>query len=171
MSDEMRRVILEVPYTGWSWHHLAYAQSCMDDCLAHRDAPMVGHLLYPPRFGPSAMDAALAWESTCQALVLYLDLGMTHNMRQAIVRAVECQRPVELRVLQSDNEPLARRIHNALVGRPSQATSETCQHQIDTPVFDGHTPFAKILSWRCACGTVGPTRDQVKEAIAESGGR
>lgn len=169
MSVVMRRVILESPYSGWSFPHLSYAQSCMDDCLAHGEAPMVGHLLYPSRFGPQGPEASLAWEAVCEALVVYLDLGIWHNMRQAIVRSMHGKRPIEVRVLDQNNQPTAERIRAALRGRPPEVSSEQCQHQIDTPIFDGRAP-GRLLSWRCACGAAGPTEEQIKAALQEAMG-
>jgi len=170
MKSAMRRVLLEAPYTGWSWHHLAYTQACIVDCLGRHEAPMVGHLLYPPQFGPEAGDAALAWESACDSVVLYLDMGMTHNMRQAVVRAFQAKTVVEPRVLDEKNGEVAHRIRMALLRRPeANLGHEGCLHQSDTPVFDERAP-GRILSWRCACGSVGPTEAQVKAAILEDVG-
>ena len=170
MKSAMRRVLLEAPYTGWSWHHLAYTQACMVDSMGRHEAPMVGHLLYPPQFGPEGMDAADAWESACEWLVLYLDMGMTHNMRQAVVRAVHAKMPVEPRVLDEKNSDVAHRFRLALLGRrEAELAPDDCRHQSDTPVFDARAP-GRILSWRCACGTVGPTESQVKAAILEDVG-
>ena len=169
MNVGLRRVILESPYSGWSWPHLSYAQSCMDDCLSRGEAPMVGHLLYPPRFGPQGMEAALAWEEAGDAVAVYLDLGMWHNMRQAIVRATGGNRMIDVRVLEQGNQPLAERVRAALRGRPPKVTAEACVHQLDTPVFDHRAP-GRVLSWRCACGATGPTEEQVKAALQEAVG-
>jgi hypothetical protein len=167
----MRRVIVEAPYSGWSWPQLSYVQSCMDDCLSHGEAPMIGYLLYPPRCGPSGMEAALAWESVCEALVVYLDMGMWHNMRQAIVRAAEIRRVIELRVIDPANQSVADRIRVGLRGRPLSVPSDACKHQLDTPVFDSQQP-GRVLSWRCGCGAAGPSEEQVKAAMQEVlGGR
>src|SRR5271169_7133299 len=114
----MRRVIVEAPYAGWSWPHLSYVQSCMDDCLAHGEAPMIGYLLYPPRYGPAAIDASLAWESVAEALVVYVDMGMWHNMRQDIVRSVEIRRAIEVRAIEPSNQSIADRIRAGLRGHP-----------------------------------------------------
>lgn len=165
----MRRVILETPYPGWSWPHLTYAQSCMDDCLAQGDAPMVGHLLYPPRFGLAGSEASLAWEDGCEALIVYMDLGMAHNMRQAVMRAMVAKRPIEVRALEQENQPLVDRVRAGLRGRPAEVSSDVCRHQADTPVFDHRVP-GRVLSWRCGCGATGPTEDQVKAALQEAAG-
>jgi hypothetical protein len=116
------------------------------------------------------MDAAFAWEEACAALVLYVDLGMTHNMRQAVVRFVREKRPVETRALDENNAVVAHRMRLGLLGRPeANLGSEACHHQSDTPVFDARAP-GRILSWRCACGAVGPSESEIKAAILEDVG-
>ena len=170
MTALLRRVIVETPYSGWSWPHVSYAQACMDHCITRGEAPMIGYLLYPPRYGPPGVDAALAWESVCEALVVYLDLGMWHNMRQAILRALAGTRPIELRVLDANNQPNADRIRQALRGRPMEVAPDACRHQLDTAVLDSRVP-GRVLSWRCACGAAGPNEEQVKAAIGEASGR
>jgi hypothetical protein len=165
----MRRVIVEAPYSGWSWPHLSYVQSCIDDCMARGEAPLVGYLLYPPRFGPCAMDASLAWESVCEAVALYLDLGMWHNMRETVARSMGTKRVIEVRVIEPSNQPIADRVRAGLCGCPIDVSSDACTHQLDTPVFDSQRP-GRLLSWRCACGAAGPSEEQVKAAMQEAVG-
>lgn len=111
----------------------------------------------------------MAWESVCEALVVYVDLGVWHNMRQAVTRALSGKRAIEVRVLEQDNQPIADRIRAALRGRPMDVSSDVCQHQMDTPLFDGRSP-GRVLSWRCGCGANGPTEEQVKSAMQEAVG-
>lgn len=167
MSVEMRRVIVEAPYSGWSAYHFSYMQDCMADCLSRREAPLVGHWVYPARLGPVAVDATIAWEDACDVLAIYVDLGVTHNMRQAMVRAFARSRMVDVRALQNENGPVAERVRLALLGRPGRlVNAELCSHQLDVAVL--HQRTKQIVSWRCGCGTVGPTEEEIHEVIREA---
>lgn len=169
-SLAMRRVILDTPYAGWSWPLLSYAQQCMMDCLRRQEAPMVSYLLYPPMFGPEGMDAGLSWEQAAEAWVVYVDMGMTHNMRKSIERGYALGRSVEVRCLREQTQPIATRVQLALIGKGLRVDLTCCTHEVDTPRFDTQGP-RRLLCWQCACGQVGPSIDEVKAALREQCGR
>jgi hypothetical protein len=164
----MRRVVLDTPYTGWSWHHLSYTQQCMRHCMEVGDAPMVAHFLYPPMFDGPGMDAGLAWETAAEAWVVYLDMGLTLNMRKSIERGHDLDRPVEVRALQNANKPAAVRLERALGGKAPAADPTTCSHEQDTPRFDTDRGKRRLLCWQCACGKVGPSIDEIKAVLREA---
>jgi len=165
----MRRVVLDAPYTGWSWPHLSYTSECMADCMKRREAPMVAHLLYPALFGALGMEAGLAWEGAADAWVVYVDLGFTHNMRKSIERGYHLGRPIVARCLQERSRGLVERLQPALSGNVPLLDPTRCTHEVDTPRFDSELP-RRLVCWQCACGKNGPSIDEVKAVLREQNG-
>jgi hypothetical protein len=106
----MRRVITESPYAANTMHsvadHVAYAQDAMRDCLNRGEAPFASHLLYPqalnddnPAERTLGIAAGLAWAGLCDAVVVYIDLGVSRGMREAIDEHLRCGRVIEYRTL------------------------------------------------------------------------
>lgn len=104
----MRRVILESPYAGDVETNLAYARRCVLDCLARDEAPIASHLLFTqmlddtvPAQRELGMRAGLAWmvKGVCEAVVVYVDRGISNGMRQAMNRAHELGLAIEIRTL------------------------------------------------------------------------
>lgn len=104
----MRRVIVESPYAGDVDRHTIYARMCVRDCLSRGEAPLASHLLFTQ---PGILDdgksderklgieAGLAWHPVCDAVVVYLDHGVSSGMIVAIDRAKANGIPVEERRL------------------------------------------------------------------------
>jgi hypothetical protein len=89
----MRRVIIESPYAGDITRNLQYACAAMRDCLYRGEAPIASHLLYTrsgilddtiPRERALGIAAGLAWNTVCDAVVVYDDLGISPGMRHSI---------------------------------------------------------------------------------------
>lgn len=92
----MRRVILESPYAGDVDRNVRYARACLADCLRKGEAPIASHLLYTQ---PGVLDdmiptdralgiaAGHAWIIAAEAVVVYIDLGISKGMRQGVDRA------------------------------------------------------------------------------------
>jgi hypothetical protein len=89
----MRRVILESPYQGNVEVNVAYARSCMRDCLMRGEVPIASHLLYTqkgvlddndPRERELGIAAGLAWGLVASAFVFYTDLGWSPGMCNAL---------------------------------------------------------------------------------------
>jgi hypothetical protein len=103
----MRRVFLISPFAASAAFSLgrpvytvesniAFARKCMADCLARGEAPYVPHLLYTQ---PGALDdrdpvqrqkgivAGLAFLGCCDALVCYLDRGISRGMKIELAEA------------------------------------------------------------------------------------
>src|SRR6266576_5221624 len=100
----MRRVILESPFAGDVDGNIAYARRCLRDSLNRGEAPLASHLLYPgtlddniPEQRQLGIEAGLAWILYCDAMVLYVDRGISQGMRDAMVHAQQLGVPVELR--------------------------------------------------------------------------
>ncbi len=100
-----RRVILESPYRGDTEHNTEYARAALYNSLMRGEAPIASHLLYTqdgvlddniPTQRQLGIDAGHAWLGVAEAVVFYVDLGMSPGMEAAWQRAqeavVECER-------------------------------------------------------------------------------
>jgi hypothetical protein len=105
----MRKVILESPYKGDVDGNVAYARRCIRDCLQRDEAPIASHLLFTqpgvlrdniPEERALGIAAGLAWLSVADAMVIYIDRGMSEGMQAAMREAQRIGLPVELRVLE-----------------------------------------------------------------------
>lgn len=109
----MRRVILESPFASpfsifGHWGTRSYARSALRDCLMRNEAPLASHLLYTQ---PGVLndrlkseralgiDAGHAWLPHADAVVAYVDYGITPGMALGIDRAREQGITVEYRKL------------------------------------------------------------------------
>ena len=108
----MRLVVLESPYAGNVERNVAYARACLADCLARGEAPIASHLLYTqpgvlddtnPEQRKLGINAGFAWNRFAEAVVVYLDLGVSAGMRLGIQRAEAMGQPVERRTLPNWN--------------------------------------------------------------------
>jgi hypothetical protein len=106
----MKRVILESPYAGSIERNLAYARACVRDCLTRGEAPIASHLLFTqpgilrdgiPKDRELGIDAGLAWLEVADAMVLYIDRGMSPGMNDAMRAAQRIGVPTELRCLEA----------------------------------------------------------------------
>lgn len=106
----MKRVILESPYAGNVARNLAYARECIKDCLFRGEAPIASHLLYTQ---PGILDdknaeerklgikAGHAWMDRADAVVVYIDRGISVGMEMGITEAQALKIPVEYRRLET----------------------------------------------------------------------
>src|SRR5262245_43397342 len=110
----MRRVILESPYAGDVDANVAYARRCVRDCLDRGEAPIASHLLFTqpdvlhdgvPEERELGIAAGLAWLDVADAMVLYVDRGVSDGMREAMIKAQRASVPVECRVLETIELP------------------------------------------------------------------
>ena len=101
----LKRIILESPYAGDVECNVAYARVCLCDSLMRGEAPIASHLLYTqdgvlndndPEQRRHGIDAGHAWLEVAEAVVFYVDLGMSSGMETAWLRArdagVKCER-------------------------------------------------------------------------------
>lgn len=89
----MRRVILESPYAGDIEANVKYAMRCMRDCLARGEAPIASHLLWTregllddadPRDRQAGIAAGHAWTPFADAVVVYIDRGISEGMKAGV---------------------------------------------------------------------------------------
>ena len=104
----MRRVVLELPYAGDIDTNVAYARAAVRDCLKRDEAPIASHLLYPqpdvlrddaPDERQRGIEAGLAWGCVAEAMVVYVDHGVSPGMRNAITFAENLGLAIEYRRL------------------------------------------------------------------------
>jgi len=128
----MRRVILESPFAGDIEAHVAYARRCLRDCLARGEAPIASHLLYPQILDDSiaaeralGIAAGLGWLRLAEAMVVYIDYGISPGMRAAMAAAEKLSLPIERRQLPRFKEfpqPRKSAQPKALISSASQPT-------------------------------------------------
>lgn len=107
---QMRRVILESPYSGDLSHNMAYARGCVRDSLQRGEAPLASHLLYTqpgilddtiPNERAHGINAGHAWLHLADAVVVYTDRGISEGMQAGINTAQFNGIPVEYRRIMS----------------------------------------------------------------------
>lgn len=99
-----RRVILLSPFAGDIAANLRYAKRAMLHAIKCGDAPIASHLLYPQVLDDSITDqrrtgisCERAWLVQTQAVVAYIDLGISPGMVETINLANLLGIPVEQR--------------------------------------------------------------------------
>lgn len=102
----MRRVVIESRYAGDVDTNVAFARACMLDSLRRGEAPFLSHLLYTQVWDDSnaaeraaGIQAGLAWHAGADAVIVYLDLGISDGMQLGIDNARRLGTPVEERWL------------------------------------------------------------------------
>jgi len=109
----MRLVILESPFAADTIEgieeNVRYARDCIHDCLKRDEAPIASHLLFPqmlddkvPAQRALGTKAGLAWVSKADAMVVYLDRGMSNGMQAAVRYGISRNVKIEYRFLHGD---------------------------------------------------------------------
>lgn len=107
----MRRVVVESPFVGDVRRNLQYLRACLRDCLLRGEAPFASHALYTqpgvldddkPDERKLGMEAGWEWMKKADAVVVYMDLGITPGMYKGREKAEYLGVPVETRMLGSD---------------------------------------------------------------------
>lgn len=111
----MRRVIIESPYAGNWWQRYCnrrYARACLKDAIDRSEVPMASHLLYTqvlddriPKQRELGILIGQRWFYVVDALVVYVDRGITSGMMQGIDLAEASGLPIEYRSLDPDAQP------------------------------------------------------------------
>ncbi len=107
-----RLVILESPFAPSDSYtvadNIAYARKCLQDSLHRGEAPIASHLLYTqqgvlndkiPDERKLGISAGHAWLRQADAIVVYLDHGLSSGMEEGIRQASQAQVPIEFRRL------------------------------------------------------------------------
>ena len=99
-----RVVYLASPLSGDVWANLDYAKAAMRHSLSIGESPFAPHLIYPlvlddtiPAEREAGMRAGAAFIPLCDALVAYVDRGISRGMASEIEQAKQLGIPVDLR--------------------------------------------------------------------------
>lgn len=115
----MKRVVLESPYQGDVEANMAYARACVRDALSRGEAPIASHLLYTqpgvlddtrPHERVWGISAGHAWIDLADALVVYIDKGVSQGMQAGINAARLRHVPIEFRKLNGGAAPDPTRV-------------------------------------------------------------
>jgi len=106
----MRRVVVESPYSAPTpegiARHVEYARACLRDCIQRGEAPIASHLLLTqpgvlddadPVQRHAGMMAGWAWIEHADAVVVYIDLGISDGMMDGIGHATLAGARIEYR--------------------------------------------------------------------------
>ena len=94
--------------------NVAYARCCVRDCLTRGESPIASHLLFTqpgilddkiPEERKLGIAAGLAWLVQADAMVVYIDRGVSHGVQEAMRAAQRMGVPVELRSLHTIELP------------------------------------------------------------------
>lgn len=109
LAAQMRRVILESPYSGNVKENIAYAKRCVKDSLKRGEAPIVSHLLFTregilddksPRQRALGIAAGHAWIAQAELMVVYEDRGISHGMELGMKQATALGIQIEKRKIE-----------------------------------------------------------------------
>lgn len=105
---KLRLVVLESPYAGDVDGNVSYARRALHDCLLRGEAPIASHLLLTqpsvlddndPAERAQGINAGHAWISVADAVVVYVDRGISSGMEAGINVAKFTGIPIEYRKL------------------------------------------------------------------------
>ena len=98
--------VIESPYAGDSKRNMAYLYDCMLDSIARGEAPFASHLIYTqvlndamPDERKLGIEMGYAWATLARRMAVYIDLGISFGMAQAIQYANQTCIQVEFRCL------------------------------------------------------------------------
>lgn len=110
----MKCVILESPYAGDVARNLAYAHDCVRDCLRRGESPYASHIMLTTATDDTVAEqrqagiaAGLEWSGRADAVVFYVDHGLSPGMVFALHHHIQHRRTIEFRYLQDKKgEPI-----------------------------------------------------------------
>lgn len=102
----MRRVIIESPFAGDVEANTRYLKQAVIDCLHRGESPYASHGFFThflddtnPSQRMAGIKAGLEWAKAADAVIYYLDHGMSPGMIFALEKHVQAARKVEVRLL------------------------------------------------------------------------
>jgi hypothetical protein len=113
----MKRVVIESPLGAASRDLIndnkVYACQCMRDCLRRNEAPYASHLLFDqvgilddqiPAEREQGIKAGFAWGEAAEAVIFYVDKGISRGMLAGFERALTTDADVMVRSLETGEE-------------------------------------------------------------------
>lgn len=105
----MRRVVIESPFAGALEANAAYLKKAVIDCLSRGESPYASHGFFThflddtvPAERKAGILAGLEWAKAAEAVVYYLDRGMSSGMLFALERHTQAARKIEARLLSGE---------------------------------------------------------------------
>lgn len=104
----MKLVIVESPYAGDVEANLTYVRRAMADCFSRGEAPWASHALYTQ---PGVLDdtkpaerklgiaAGFAWGAAAEAVIFYVDRGVSRGMLAGVQAAMARDCCIEVRAI------------------------------------------------------------------------
>ena len=106
----MRRVVIESPFAGDIEANKEYLKRAVLDCLVRGESPYASHGFFThflddadPAQRRAGIMAGLEWSKAAEAVVYYLDRGMSDGMRFALEKHTQAARTIEARLLSGDH--------------------------------------------------------------------
>lgn len=102
----MRRVVLESPYSGEIERNITYARRAVRDSILLGESPSPMHLVHPqpgilrdevPEERALGIKAHIAWIEVADAVVMYIDYGISRGMKEAQDVATRLNKPLVYR--------------------------------------------------------------------------
>lgn len=127
----MKLVVIESPFAGDVQANVAYAKQCVKDCLARGESPYASHLFFTqrgilddekPEERKLGIEAGLAWARAADAVVVYVDRGVSDGMRVGIAWHMRNGKAIYVRSL--ERELSVQEIGRILAEVQSHATPE-----------------------------------------------
>lgn len=118
----MKRVNLESPMRSCE-HWQGYLKLCMQDSISRGEAPFASHAMYPFFLNDDrteerelGIEMGMEYLVKAQAVVFYVDHGMSPGMLVALDRALEYKKRVEFRCIMEDKfaEDFYRNVFNQM---------------------------------------------------------
>ncbi len=129
----MRKIIIESPYAGDYERNTAYARRALRDSLERDNPPeaaLVSHLLYTqvlddtnPVERAKGIQTGHGWLEHADAMVLYIDHGISLGMAAAASKASRLAMPIEHRTIGKTEE-----VMTANPFHPGDHGSDICNH-------------------------------------------
>lgn len=107
----MKLVVIESPFAGDVAANVEYAKRCVRDCLARGESPYASHLFFTqrgilddddPTERKLGIDAGLAWARAADAVVVYIDRGISDGMRHGMSAHLRSGKALFIRSLERD---------------------------------------------------------------------
>lgn len=107
----MKLVVIESPFAGDVAANVEYAKRCVRDCLARGESPYASHLFFTqrgilddddPTERKLGIDAGMAWARAADAVVVYIDRGISDGMRYGMNAHLRNGKALFIRSLERD---------------------------------------------------------------------
>jgi hypothetical protein len=110
-NENMKRVIVESPYAGDVEGNTLFLKKCLTDCLDKGESPYASHLFFTQFLDDNKKEerelgivAGFAWNDVAEAVIVYVDKGISSGMQRGVESAIAKKKPIILRRLSTNAE-------------------------------------------------------------------